>query len=70
VLAEIENERGEQFTLGIRLGSPDYRKMFHALGSDYRTWSGGLSVTLQRGSQGRVFVNVKDVDKQGPVWGE
>jgi hypothetical protein len=65
---EIENETGEQFTLGVRLGTPDYRKMFHALGREWRTWTGGIAVTLQRGSRGGIFVNVKDADRQGPIW--
>lgn len=68
ILCEIELENGHKFTLGVRQGSPDHRILHHALGHNWRMWRGSVGITIGKGRQGGVFCNVKDANRNEPVW--
>lgn len=74
ITCEVENENGNQFTLGVRQGSPDHRILHHAFGKDWRGWAGSVQVTIADGrrrdaNNNKVqFVNVKAADTRPPVW--
>lgn len=69
IACEVENENGTFFTLGVRDGSPDHRVLFRALGSNWKTWSGSVQVTIVTGRNGDTqFVNVMAADPEPPVW--
>lgn len=62
---EIENNAELRFDLGVRLDSPDYRKLHMALGSDWRTWNDAMIyVKLAEGREkdGPRFVNIDRVE--------
>lgn len=67
---ELRNERGQDFVIGVREGTPDHRQFFHAFGTmDHRAWNrGAVKVKLVTGKDQR-FVNVEEIDLDGPVWG-
>lgn len=59
--AEVANESGTTYTLGIRKGSPSHRIMHHTFGGSIDAWkNGGIEVKLVPGNRGDgvVFVNV------------
>lgn len=67
---EVLNEKGEDFLMGIRPGSPDHHKLFKALGDDWRKWRGTVVVELGKGSRGGSFVNVGAVSDGPPDWSD
>jgi len=67
IIIEVENERGAIFDLGIREGSPDHRKLWKAMGADWRSWTGGITVQIVAGKlAGTKFVNVATADRAEP----
>ena len=61
-----KGDTGEQFTLGVRKGSPDHRAFFEAFGTnDPDKWAPGfVTVTIGKGTRPGAdvfFVNVKTV---------
>jgi len=67
IIIEVESEAGLLFDLGVREGSPDHRKLFKALGADWRTWRGGIIVSVVPGrNPGTSFVNVAAADHAEP----
>ncbi len=53
IIIEVEN------TTGVREGSPDHRILHKALGADWKTWAGFLTVKIAAGKKaGTSFVNV------------
>jgi hypothetical protein len=67
IIVEVENENGAIYDLGVREGSPDHRKLFKAMGSDWRQWRGGILVEVGPGRQaGTSFVNVASADHNEP----
>lgn len=66
-IVEVQDEDGELFSLGVRIGSPDHRTLQKALGADWKNWRGGLSVEFRKGNRGDMeFVNVASADKADP----
>jgi hypothetical protein len=66
-IVEVQDEAGELYSMGVRIGSPDHRILQKALGADWANWKGGLSVQIRKGNQGDVsFVNVATADKAQP----
>jgi len=67
IIVEVENEQGLKFDLGVREGSPDHRKLWRALGPEWRGWRGGVSVEIVPGrNAGTSFVNVATADLAEP----
>lgn len=66
---EVRSIDGEHFTIGVRHGSQDHRRMHHAFGPDPRKWIGAVRVECARGTRGDVeFVNVVET-ADVPAWG-
>ena len=59
IIVEVENSKGLTFSLGVRIGSPDHRVLFKALGVDWALWAGSIIVTIVDGQRNNMkFVNV------------
>lgn len=68
IVCEVENQRGENFNMGIRIGSPDHNRLHRAMGADWRRWDGSVIVTIAPGTRGGSFVNVKSASRENPEW--
>jgi hypothetical protein len=67
IIVEVQDEDGIKFSFGVRIGSPDHRVLHQALGADWKSWTGGLSVEFRKGNKGDVeFVNVATADRADP----
>jgi hypothetical protein len=67
-IVEIANAKGVEFSLGVRIGSPDHKILHKALGPDFMKWQGGLIVEIRQGNRGTGvgFVNVAAASKGDP----
>lgn len=73
IKVEIENDKGETFTLGVREGSPDHRLLFRTFGSNHLEWkNGSVKVKAVEGTRGdgARFVNIAELDENPPLWAD
>ena len=69
IKCEVQNERGETFTLGVRQGMPDHRILHHALGADWSRWAGTVKIKHGAGREGPAqFCNVDSAQRDYPFW--
>lgn len=59
----MKPDTGDEFTLGIREGSPDHNHFYKAFGASFTDWHPGtVTVAISQGrTPGTAFVNVKAV---------
>lgn len=68
VNVEVRAVDNEHYTIGVRYGSQDHRRLHHAFGADSRRWVGAVRVEVAKGSRGDVeFVNIVECAEQ-PAW--
>lgn len=69
VVCEVRAQNGALYSIGIRSGSPDHRRIFHAFGSNFREWAGAVRLVVGEGSRpGSAFVNVAEAIDGAAPW--